>query len=171
VSAPTAAFLATKYPLANYPNPDLALSALGTDAIFACNSRKAVRLLSQWVPTHAYEFNDENAPQLFLPPFQEADGSFFPYASAHASEIQYLFGLRSAIPHPALSPDQQRLSRAMVGYWTNFARLGNPNWFGTPFWPKYDSTADQIQSLAPPTPSTETGFAADHQCSFWAPTP
>jgi para-nitrobenzyl esterase len=171
VNAPTAAFLATKYPLANYPNPDLALSALGTDAIFACNSRKAVRLLSQWVPTHAYEFNDENAPQLFLPPFQEADGSFFPYASAHASEIQYLFGLRSAIPHPALSPDQQRLSRAMVGYWTNFARLGNPNWFGTPFWPKYDSTADQIQSLAPPTPSTETGFAADHQCSFWAPTP
>ena len=171
VNAPTAAFLATRYPLANYPNPDLALSAMGTDAVFACNSRKAVRLLSQWVPVHAYEFNDENAPQLFLPPFQEADGSFFPYGSAHASEIQYLFGLRSAIPHPALTRDQQRLSKAMVSYWTNFAKLGNPNWFFTPLWRKYDATADNIQSLVPPTPSTETVFAADHQCAFWAPTP
>jgi para-nitrobenzyl esterase len=161
----TAAFLASFYPVASYPSADLALSALGTDAIFACNSRKAVRLLSQYVPTHAYEFNDENAPQLFLPPVS------FPYGSAHASEIQYLFNLRSEIPHPALTPDQEKLSRAMVAYWTNFARLGSPNWFGTPFWPKYDATADKMQSLVPATPAVETGFAADHKCAIWAPTP
>jgi para-nitrobenzyl esterase len=165
VPLPTAAFLGSFYPVANYPSTDLALSALGTDAIFACNSRKAVRLLSQFVPTHAYEFNDENAPQLFLPPVS------FPYGSAHASEIQYLFNLRSTTPAPALAPDQQELSEAMLAYWTNFAKLGSPNWFGTPFWPAYDRAADQIQSLVPPTPGVETAFAADHKCAIWAPTP
>ncbi len=165
VNAATAAFLATLYPLGGFPSADLALSALGTDAIFACNSRKVVRLLSQHVPTHAYEFNDENAPQLFLPPVS------FPYGSAHASEIQYLFNLRATVPAPALAPGQERLSAAMVAYWTNFARMGDPNWFGTPFWPAYDRAADQMQSLAPPSPFVESGFAADHKCAFWAPTP
>lgn len=165
VPLPTAAFLASRYLVASYPSTDLALSALGTDAIFACNSRKAVRLLSQYVPTHAYEFNDENAPQLFLPPVS------FPYGSAHASEIQYLLNLRSQIPHPALTADQERLSTAMVGYWTNFARLGDPNWLGTPFWPAYERATDTMQSLVAPAPARESGFAADHKCEFWAPTP
>ena len=142
----TAAFLASFYPLAAFPSPDLALSALGTDAIFACNSRKAARLLSQFVPTHAYEFNDENAPQLFLPPVS------YPYGSAHASELQYLFDLRSQIPHPALAADQQQLSQAMVSYWTNFAKVGDPNGFGTPLWTAYDRATDRMQSLLPPQP-------------------
>jgi para-nitrobenzyl esterase len=165
VSLGTAAFLGSFYPVASYPSTDLAFSALGTDSIFACNSRKAVRLLSQFVRVHAYEFNDENAPQLFLPPVS------FPYGSAHASEIQYLFNLRSDIPHPALTPDQAKLSTVMAAYWTNFARMGDPNWLGTPLWPAYVATSDQMLSLVPPTPAVETGFAADHKCSIWAPTP
>jgi len=165
IPAATAAGLARFYPLAAFPSPDLALSALGTDAIFACNSRKVARLISPFVPTHAYEFNDENAPQLFLPPVS------FPYGSAHASEIQYLFNLRSAIPHPDLTADQQRLSQAMVAYWTNFARTGNPNWLGTPFWPAYESGSDLLQSLDAPTPSVESRFASDHKCSIWTPEP
>jgi para-nitrobenzyl esterase len=161
----TAAFLGSFYPLAAFPSPDLALSALGTDAIFACNSRKAVRLLSQFVPTHAYEFNDENAPQLFLPPVS------YNYGSAHASELQYLFDLRSQIPHPALTAEQQHLAQAMASYWANFARTGDPNGPGTPPWAAYDRASDQMQSLLPPSPVTEAGFAADHKCAIWAPTP
>ncbi|HZX97188.1 MAG TPA: carboxylesterase family protein [Myxococcales bacterium] len=161
----TAAALGSFYPLVAFPSPGLALSALGTDAIFACNSRKAARLMSPLVPTYAYEFNDENAPQLFLPPVS------FPYGAAHASEIQYLFDLRSVVPAPPLTADQQRLSAAMVAYWTNFARTGNPNWLGTPLWPRYDRTSDTIQSLAPPTSAVETRFATDHKCAIWAPSP
>ena len=159
----TAAFLATLYPLSSYPSPDLALSALGTDAIFACNSRKAARLLSRWVPTRAYEFDDPDAPQLFLPPVS------FPYASAHASEIQYLFDLRAVVPAPPLTEDQQDLAAAMVAYWTSFARSGTPNGFGLPEWPAYETGTDSIQSLAPPTPAPTGGFAADHKCGFWTP--
>jgi para-nitrobenzyl esterase len=161
----TAAFLSTFYPLAAFPSPDLALSALGTDAIFACNSRKAARLLSQHVPTFAYEFNDENAPQRFLPPVS------FPYGAAHASEIQYLFDLRATVPAPALGADQERLSQAMAAYWTSFARSANPNGAGAPPWPAYQNATDEMISLVPPDPAVETGFAADHKCALWAPAP
>src|SRR5262249_37044377 len=161
----TAELLASFYPLANYHSPDLALSALGTDAIFACNSRRAVRLLSQQVPTYAYEFGDEDAPQLFLPPVS------FPYGSAHASELQYLFDLRATVMAPELTEEQRQLSDAMTTYWTSFARTGSPNGFDEPFWAAYDSPSDAMQSLVPPVPSVETGFAADHRCSLWTPVP
>lgn len=146
------------YPLAAYPSPDLALSALGTDGIFACNALKASGLLVQHVPTFAYEFNDENAPEIFLPPVS------FPYGAAHASELQYLFGLRHTVPAPPLDDAQEQLSDAMVGFWTHFARTGQPG----DGWPRFDGT--QLESLAPPSPTTETaaGFAADHKCAFWA---
>lgn len=161
----TAAFLATVYPVASYPSTDLALAALGTDAVFACNSRKAARLLVEHVPVFAYEFNDEGAPQLFLPPVS------FPYGAAHASEIQYLFDLDTAVSALPLTADQRQLAQAMVAYWTSFARSGDPNGAGVPSWPAYDRTADEMSSLEPPAPLVESGFAADHKCGLWAPTP
>ncbi len=162
-AAATPAIL-SQYPLANYPSPSIAYGAAGTDGIFACNSRTSIRRIAQFVPTFAYEFNDPNPPQLFLPPVS------FPYGAYHASEIQYIFNLRPAVPNPpALDADQERLSRDMVSYWTHFARFGNPNSFFTPFWPHYDPVADRLQSLIPPHPTTESGFAADHKCGFWAP--
>jgi para-nitrobenzyl esterase len=157
-----APFAVAQYPLANFDSPSLALTALGTDVVFACNSRVSIRRLAKFVPVFGYEFNDENAPELFLPPVS------FPYRAAHASEIQYLFHLRASVPNPvALDNDQQRLSRNMVRYWTHFAKTGDPNSRHTPAWPAYDPATDELQSLAPPTPSTETGFATAHKCAFW----
>ena len=46
----------------------MALGAVGTDAIFACPGVTAEDSLSAYTPTYAYEFNDENAPELYLPP-------------------------------------------------------------------------------------------------------
>lgn len=148
------------YPLSSYPSPDEAFAAAVTDPTFSCTARLADQLLSQSVPTFAYEFNDENAPELFLPPVS------FPYGAAHASELQYLFKVRAAFP-TALDADQQALSQAMIGYWTKFASSGDPNSPGAPAWPQYSVLADQFQSLAPSTPTTETGFAVNHQCGFW----
>ena len=121
--------------------------------------------LSRFVRTFAYEFNDENAPQNFLPPIS------IPYGAAHASEIQYLFTLPQSV---TLAPTQQRLSETMIEYWTQFARTGDPNTFRRdrfpePFWPLFPGRDEDenIQSLAPAGVHVESDFATRHHCAFW----
>ena len=148
------------YPLSSYGgNPSIALGALGTDAIFACNARAAVRSMSAFVPARQYEFADENAP-----PFPSPTAASFPLGAYHAAELQYLFGGLGATP---LAPDQQRLSAAMKTYWTQFARTGTPNSPAAPFWPAYTAAAEQLQSLVRPTPVPASGFAVEHHCDLW----
>jgi para-nitrobenzyl esterase len=159
-TGPLLAAIVATYPLANFDSPSLALTALGTDVVFACNSRVSIRRLAKFVPVFGYEFNDVKAPELFLPPVS------FPYRAAHASEIQYLFHVRANFP-ATFDNDQLSLSRNMVSYWAQFAKDGDPNSRYTPAWPTYDPTADELQSLLPPTPETETSFATAHKCAFW----
>jgi para-nitrobenzyl esterase len=160
LSANPTAILA-QYPLANYSSVGNALTAIGTDVLFACSARRAANSTSQFVPTFQYEFDDPNAPQRFIRP------ASFPYGSYHAAEVQYLFDLPNPLNAPALNGDQQALANAMVRYWTQFARGGTPNGAGTPQWPVHTTVTDRHQSLEPPTPVTESDFAADHKCAFW----
>ena len=157
-----AAAIAAEYPLTAYPSPAVALGAVGTDAIFACPALTIDQAVSNFVPTFAYEFNDENAPEKFLPPVS------FPYGAAHASEIQYLMDLPTAAFGGTLSAQQQQLATVMKRYWTSFAKQGFPTSFGTPFWPRFNNVTQPVQSLVPPVPQTETNFAAHHKCAFWA---
>ena len=158
VSASVAAAVANEYPLSDYSSPAVALGAVGTDAIFACHALTAEDDLSKYVPTYAYEFNDENAPERFLPSFG------FPYGAAHASEIQYLFDLSNTAYPGTLTPAQQQLAQAMQRDWTNLAKTGVP----AARWPRYTASDQQTLSLVPPSPLVETNFAAEHNCSFWA---
>jgi para-nitrobenzyl esterase len=161
VSAAIAGAIAAQYPLSRYPSPPVALGAVGTDAIFACHALTAEQSLARYVPTFAYEFNDENAPQLFLPP------AGFPYGAAHASELPYLFS-PTTVTHPVpFSQAQQQLAAAMKQDWTNLAKTGIP----AAGWPKFTATSQQMLSLVPPAPRVETDFAAQHHCAFWAPEP
>ena len=161
VSPAVAAIIAARYPLTKFPSPSVALGAVGTDAIFACPALTIDQLLSRIVPTFGYEFNDENAPQDFLPPVS------FSYGAAHASEIQYLMGLPTAVFPGMFSAQQQQLAATMKGYWTNFARRGFPASFGTPSWPLFNNLTHKLQSLVPAVPRTETDFAGTHNCAFW----
>lgn len=162
VSSTLAAAIAAQYPLSAFPSPALALGAVGTDAIFACNAQTVDRSVSKFVPTFAYEFNDENAPEVLLPPVS------FPYGAAHASEIQYLFDPPGASTSGQLSPEQQQLATAMKTYWTDFAAHGSPSSVGAPLWPQYDSGSMTMQSFVPPQPQLETDFATEHHCAFWS---
>ncbi|MGH2944604.1 MAG: carboxylesterase/lipase family protein, partial [Solirubrobacteraceae bacterium] len=162
VSADVAAVVATEYPLSAYPSPAVAFSAVGTDALFACPALEVDKWASRFVPTFAYEFNDENAPQQYLPPVS------FPYGAAHASEIPYLFDLPTAPIAATLTAQQERLATSMRRYWAHFAARGFPSPATEPWWPRFDSDSRRMLSLIPPQPQVETDFAAEHRCGFWA---
>jgi para-nitrobenzyl esterase len=156
--------LIAQYPLASYMNdPTLALTAAGTDFVFSCPSRAAAKQLSANASAYVYEFADESAPELLLPPPPADPG--FKYGAAHASELQFLWDL----PTPsgdALSADEEALSATMVKYWTQFAKSGDPNSTGAPTWPAYTASNDSILTLATPAANVQvtTSFQTEHKC-------
>ena len=154
------------YPFASYPTGGEALGASGTDGAFSCAARIADQSLAKFVPTYTYEFNDENAP-----PAQSAFGGLltFPLGAYHSSELQYLFPGIDVFGLPVtLSSQQMQLSDAMVRYWTQFAKKGDPNFSCEPLWSPYSASTDEFQSLIPPAPVVESNFDSSHQCStFW----
>jgi para-nitrobenzyl esterase len=160
VSPRIAALIAAQYPVSAYRSPAIALSTVGTDAIFACPTLLLDQAMAQYAPTYAYEFNDENAPSPYPSPG-------FAYGATHASELQYLFGL-PASAHGSLSPQQQQLAAAMRQEWTSFARSGVPSATGAPAWPRFTAATQAMLSLVPPEPAAETSFATNHHCAFWA---
>ena len=50
-------------------------------------------------------------------------------------------------------PEDRQLSEAMMTYWTNFAKTGDPNGPGVPNWPKYDTTDNALIHLNSPITS------------------
>jgi para-nitrobenzyl esterase len=160
VSRSLAGIIATEYPLRAYSRPPLAMSAVGTDAIFSCPALLLDQDMSKYTPVYAYEFNDENAPASYPNPG-------FPYAATHASELQYLFGLPAA-SHGTLSASQRQLATAMQREWTSFAKSGVPSARGAAHWPRFTSAGEAMLSLIPPSPRLESNFSAEHRCSFWA---
>jgi para-nitrobenzyl esterase len=155
--------LATVYALTAYNNnPGLAEATAGTDAIFACPMLRAAQTLSNGGAVYSYEFNDPKAPEIFVPPVPD-----FEYASAHASEVQYIF----SVPNSTLAANQMALSGNMVEYWANFAKTGDPNGSGLPTWPKYTTAANGILTLGPDSGGivVTTNFTTDHKCDTIAP--
>ncbi|GAB2761896.1 carboxylesterase/lipase family protein [Amycolatopsis magusensis] len=145
-----AARIAGEYPVSAYESPMHAWAAVTTDRIWSCTQHSAGRELARKVPVYSYDFADQHSP---------IAGDL---GAAHAVELPYLFALTGIeFPFP---PDQRRLSEQMLGYWTAFARTGDPNGPGRPEW-----TTDQALTLAP---SGQGGIrpvevAAEHHCAFW----
>jgi para-nitrobenzyl esterase len=150
-----------KYPLSKYASPDLAISAMATDAAFASTAMIADNLLAIHGPTYAYEFADENCPDNFLPPVS------FPPDTAHEFELPYLGDsfTRTFLP---FTPGQRKLSASMIDYWTRFSGTGTPNWWNTPLWLPFVPIIDDVNEFVTPNPNMGTGFTDNHKVLFWA---
>jgi len=79
-------------------------------------------------PLHVYHFNRQM-------PGDDA-GAF------HSAELWYEFGTLDRCWRPFTDADR-KLSDTILGYWTNFARTGNPNGEGLPEWIPF--LADRLQ--------------------------
>lgn len=165
---PAAPAVETRYPAADHPTPALAWAAALTDRSLTCTTLAAGRAIAAHAPRsplYSYQFNDPDAPVLAGLPANPG----FPYGAAHGFEMPYLF---SAFPTERPLTDAQRaLSDRMVDYWAAFARTGDPNSPGAPFWPAFRPSspmARSVQSLAPgPGGIHPVDTRAAHHCAFW----
>jgi para-nitrobenzyl esterase len=156
VSDAQAASIAAQYPLAAYPSPDVAFATLVSDANFACPALQVDRWTSRRVPTFAYQFNDDNAPERFAP---------LPPAATHSSELQYIFDQPNAPLPGTFTPDQQTLAASTRAAWAGFAANGDPSTTSLA-WPAFNRSG-LAMSLVPPEPQVFAGFSDAHHCAFW----
>jgi para-nitrobenzyl esterase len=79
-------------------------------------------------PVYRYHFELRSTPSKYH------QGSF----AFHSDDIEYVFGTLDTRPGAEWRPEDRKLSEEVMGYWTNFAKTGDPNGQGLPPWPKYD---------------------------------
>ncbi|MFE9413534.1 carboxylesterase/lipase family protein [Streptomyces sp. NPDC006704] len=131
--------------------------ALIGDADYACPTLRTGALLAAHQRVWRYEFADPDAPRPTPAPPP------FPLGATHTTELPYLFDLGGR-PRE-LTERQHRLAATMIGYWTRFARSGDPNGGGAPPWSR-----SAVQSLAPGrTGPVRPG--PGHHCALWATMP
>lgn len=145
--------VAAEYPLKDHPSPSLAWAHVITDRMWARGTHEQNTLLAEHAPVYGYEFADRKAP-MFLPLPVKYD-----WGAYHAGDLPYLFAEEKV----KFTPAQRRLSDRMIGYWTNFARTGDPNGKGLPAWPRLK---DGTLSLAPGA-IKPIDYAAEHRLDFW----
>jgi para-nitrobenzyl esterase len=69
-------------------------------------------------------------------PEYPADSPRAGYGSPHGADLSFVFQHLNT-SHPQVTKQDEAISEAMATYWTNFAKLGDPNGGGLPTWPAF----------------------------------
>lgn len=65
----------------------------------------------------------------------------------HATEIPFVFDTVKAKYGAATTPEDEKMGEEANTYWANFAKTGNPNGAGLPYWPQYNSSKDVLMDF------------------------
>nr|XP_038953351.1 carboxylesterase 2 isoform X2 [Rattus norvegicus] len=107
------------------------------DFLFVIPALQVAHFQRSHAPVYFYEF--QHAPSYFKnvrPPHVKAD---------HADEVPFVFGSFFSGMKLDFTEEERLLSRRMMKYWANFARQGNPNSEGLPYWPALDHDEQYLQ--------------------------
>jgi para-nitrobenzyl esterase len=71
------------------------------------------------------------------------------WGAHHAAELGFVFNNPRGVSGsaPEWNEAERRLADAMIGYWVQFARTGDPNREGLPAWPKFDASSESYLEL------------------------
>uniref|UniRef100_A0A8C6MP11 Carboxylic ester hydrolase n=1 Tax=Mus spicilegus TaxID=10103 RepID=A0A8C6MP11_MUSSI len=107
------------------------------DFMFVIPALQVAHFQRSHAPVYFYEF--QHRPSFFKdfrPPYVKAD---------HGDEIFLVFGYQFGNIKLPYTEEEEQLSRKIMKYWANFARHGNPNSEGLPYWPVMDHDEQYLQ--------------------------
>jgi para-nitrobenzyl esterase len=126
-----------------YPSTNLQESVWATtrDALYGWSAERLVRKQAALGQSSFLYLFDHSYPA------EETAG----LDAFHASELPYVFGTFDGTPplwpKVPTTPEETKLSDAMIGYWSSFARTGQPRAANEPDWPPFGSK-DAYMSFA-----------------------
>jgi para-nitrobenzyl esterase len=127
------------------------------DLIFRC---PATTVAGWHTAAHhsTYEYQFERAI-----PGHEAEGAL------HSGELSYVFGFYPKTGNLAgnYGPIDDKLVHLMEGYWTNFARTGDPNGNALPEWPEFDGAHAYIEFTEEAQVVAKSGGLRPAQCDLY----
>jgi para-nitrobenzyl esterase len=132
----------------------------GADEMMHETARFTARRFTEGhVPAYVYRFGyipavdrpgaQPKPPGNGLPPQDNLRFGGVPGAAYHGYEIWMVFDTVAARYGANLTPQDQTVAKMMSGYWTAFARTGDPNGEGRPVWAPYDLKTDPLLVVAP----------------------
>jgi para-nitrobenzyl esterase len=144
------------YPVHDYDSELWAGIAIWSDSHYTCPARALASTSAgpvwRYLYTHVYDNSEflagARAAHFFDDPVMWLD------AELSSLWMDYEF-----------SPDEIELSANMRGYWTNFAKTGDPNGPGVPEWPQWSPTSQPTLVLDEPIGLVERWH--DIQCDFF----
>lgn len=157
-----ASALAQRYPIRNGEKPVRAVTRILTDQVFACPAWELGQRAGG-APVYFYEFSEER------PPVQLPKGvSAAALGAYHGAELSYVLDTPVVgLANPEqFTEAQAKLSAQMGGYWTAFARTGQPQALGLRVWPVL-SAGEQVLQLEAGKTQLSADFSQRHQCDWW----
>lgn len=135
---PTAMLLGAEYHADGDTEVEEQYVRMQTDIMVRCPTRALARTLS------------DHGNRVFLYSFEQGD-------AIHGDDMPFVFGADNL---PTFREDASALDlhHDMQGYWTRFARTGDPNGAGTAEWPQFTRDGDRHMVLAAP-PMAGRGLA------------
>jgi para-nitrobenzyl esterase len=131
-----------------YPASDVRNSMLATtrDALYGWTAQRlAIKQTAIGQPAYLY---------LYDHPYDAADSKDL--HGFHAAEIPYVFATHDRTPpnwpkSPG-TPVELKLTAALSGYWSSFAKSGHPTAAGEPDWPRYGANGEYLTIETTPRP-------------------
>jgi para-nitrobenzyl esterase len=133
---------------------------LARDAAFGWQTWIWARLQSQRGSSKVYIYYFDQHPDFAVGSEHEGFGAW------HGREVPYVFGHLNDLQGEVPSATDRVISDAMVTYWTNFAKYGDPNGKGIAKWPVFSDAHPEYMYFAGtphpgPTPNEEGLKALD----------
>lgn len=115
---------------------------LSRDAAFGWHTWTWARMEANLGKSKSYYYIFDQHPEY------PSDSPQAGHGSPHGMEVEYVFGHPTGGPTGKPSATDFAISDAMMTYWTNFAKHGDPNGAGMPNWPAFSDQHPELMYFA-----------------------